>query len=29
VVYYDGKGLSKEDYTTLKIALGDKLKANR
>jgi hypothetical protein len=28
-VYYDGKGLSKEDYDKLKKALGDKLKARR
>ncbi len=28
-VYYDGKGLSKDDYETLKKALGDKLKAKR
>ena len=29
VVYYDGKGMSKEDYETLKKALGDKLKEKR
>ena len=28
-VYYDGKGMSKDDYETLKKALGAKLKAAR
>jgi hypothetical protein len=28
-VYYDGRGMSKEDYATLKEKLGDKLKAKR
>jgi hypothetical protein len=28
-VYYDGKGMSKDDYAKLKKALGDKLKARR
>jgi len=28
-VYYDGKGMSKDDYEKLKKALGDKLKAKR
>jgi Leucine-rich repeat (LRR) protein len=28
-VYYDGKGMNKDDYETLKKALGDKLKARR
>lgn len=29
VVYYDGRGMNKEDYETLKSKLGDKLKAKR
>jgi hypothetical protein len=28
-VYYDGRGMSKEDYAILKDRLGDKLKGNR
>jgi hypothetical protein len=29
VIYFDGKGMSKEDYATLKEKLGDKLKSKR
>lgn len=29
VIYYDGDGLSKEDYAALQKALGDKLKSHR
>ena len=28
-VYYEGRGMSKEDFATLKSKLGDKLKGNR
>jgi len=28
-VYYEGQGMNKEDYATLKNSLGDKLKGNR
>ena len=28
-VYYEGRGMSKDDFATLKTVLGDKLKGNR